>query len=235
MSRFVIVSFATLGWVFYELSGGADFVPPAAPPRADPIASAPIASVAKPTSRDITVSASSLVTKTSLVPETVLAQRHRDLAVARNSTTEPANPAPTPLAETDPAPYPQKEAPGQQGTASLFAAGLGEGGLQLASLEAGLQGGLLPDIAMPAEAHPDTRPPETTGDAAAPDDLRTIRAARVNMRQGPGTDYPIITRLLTGDKVIVVDDNGAGWLLLRTVDAPHFGWIAASLVSEKAP
>ncbi len=88
---------------------------------------------------------------------------------------------------------------------------------------------------MPAEAHPDTRPPETTEDTAAPDDLRTIRAARVNMRRGPGTDYPIITRLLTGDKVIVVDDNGAGWLLLRTADTAHFGWIAASLVSEKAP
>ena len=45
-------------------------------------------------------------------------------------------------------------------------------------------------------------------------DRRTIRASRVNMRQGPGTSYPVITRLLGGEEVIVIEDSGTGWLHL---------------------
>lgn len=33
MTRFLILSFAVLGWAFWELSGGADFEPPARPER----------------------------------------------------------------------------------------------------------------------------------------------------------------------------------------------------------
>ena len=54
------------------------------------------------------------------------------------------------------------------------------------------------------------------------------------MRQGPGTIYPVMGRLLAGDKVLVIEDSGTGWLHLRTQKGNKIGWVAASLVSKKA-
>ncbi|MDE4132893.1 SH3 domain-containing protein [Phaeobacter sp. QD34_3] len=221
MSRFVLVSFAFLGWGFYELSGGGDFTPPERP--VTEVATAPAPKSSRETQEGITVSAASLVTHTTI--ET----RHKSLVRARIEERQAA----TVLA-------PQAQDRGARdvsaaASASLFNAGLGSGGLQLASLEAGLGGGLqseAPERAAPAQTLPNV--PQAQ-DAEVDLDLRSIRASRVNMRQGPGTAYPIITRLLAGDEVIVIDDNSAGWLHLRTTDNAHFGWIAASLVSKKTP
>jgi hypothetical protein len=226
MSRFVFVSFAFLGWGFYELSGGADFTPPERPVIEVAEAHAP-----KPDRRsrdEITVSAASLVTRTTIEA------RHKDLVRARVEEQR----TPTSVASTAQA-RGADETP--SASASLFTAGLGSGGIQLASLEAGLGGGLQSDwreddAPIAAIRQPGLAEDTAAGQSpAAENDIRSIRASRVNMRQGPGTAYPIITRLLAGDEVIVIDDNGAGWLHLRTTDDEHFGWIAASLVSKKAP
>jgi hypothetical protein len=221
MSRFVFVSFAFLGWGFYELSGGADFTPPERP--VTEIAEAPTPVTNRGSQNGITVSATSLVTRT------MIEARHKDLVRARVEERQPP-PVLAPQGQDSEA---HEAAP--PASASLFTSGLRSGGLQLASLEAGLGGGVQsqsPERAAPAAA----TPASPSVQAAEVDlDLRNIRAARVNMRQGPGTAYPIITRLLAGDEVIVIDDNGAGWLHLRTPNNEHFGWIAASLVSKKTP
>jgi|29_taG_2_1085357.scaffolds.fasta_scaffold02163_2 hypothetical protein len=227
MSRFVFVSFAFLGWGFYELSGGADFTPPERP--VTEIAEAPTPVTNRGSQNGITVSATSLVTRT------MIEARHKDLVRARVEERQ----SPPVLAPQDQDGEAHEAAP--PASASLFTAGLRAGGLQLASLEAGLGGGLQSDwreddAPIAAIRQPGLAEDTAAGQSpAAENDIRSIRASRVNMRQGPGTAYPIITRLLAGDEVIVIDDNGSGWLHLRTTDDEHFGWIAASLVSKKAP
>lgn len=262
MSRFVLASFAFLGWGFYELSGGADFTPPQRPVVEKSAATDPADSPAKPATprNEITVTASSLVTRTSLD------QRHKALAQARAAGQQGLSPnqgaqetetaaakdgtaalSATSPRETDSTPGTAPSVTSRTSAARVISAGLDTGGMQLASLEEGLGGGMqlglqgLGTTQAPLAAA--TNHPPTTGTALlAPGltedpetDKRSIRAARVNMRQGPGTAYPIITRLLAGDEVIVIGDSGTGWLHLRTPDNEHFGWIAASLVSQKAP
>ena len=262
MSRFVLASFAFLGWGFYELSGGADFTPPQRPVVEKSAATAPADSPAKPatTRNEITVTASSLVTRTSLD------QRHKALAQARAAGQQGLSPnqgaqetetaaakdgtaasSATSPRETASPPGTTPSVTSRTSAARVISAGLDTGGMQLASLEEGLGGGMqlglqgLGTTQTPLAAATNQPPapgtallaPGLTEDPAT--DKRSIRAARVNMRQGPGTAYPIITRLLAGDEVIVIGDSGTGWLHLRTPDNEHFGWIAASLVSQKAP
>lgn len=65
-----------------------------------------------------------------------------------------------------------------------------------------------------------------------PVDLRTVAGTRVNMRNGPGTTYGIISRVSLGDEVEVLDDSSQGWLRLRLVSNQTVGWISTSLVSK---
>ena len=99
-------------------------------------------------------------------------------------------------------------------------------GLQLASLEGGLAAGTVQVAAVAPEAVEDA--PEDIAQ-----DIRTVRASRVNMRQGPNTTYPILSRLLAGDKVEILRDEGAGWAMLKVEKTGQVGWIATSLLSPK--
>ncbi len=63
-------------------------------------------------------------------------------------------------------------------------------------------------------------------------DIREISGTRVNMRDGPGTIYPIITKVSIGQKVEVLSDSGTGWLRLRVLPAQQVGWVSASLVRK---
>ncbi|KIC21211.1 SH3 domain-containing protein [Leisingera sp. ANG-Vp] len=208
MSRFVLVSFAFLGWGFYELSGGADFEPPKRP---EPVAEAKPAT-AQP----------ARITAASLTAQPVLTRR--------SQVQTPERPAADPaLRQRVAAGHLASAAGVLASTQTAFSGEPAPGGLQLASLD----GGLAAITATPAAA-------VETAETLQPEpevilDRRSIRASRVNMRQGPGTNYPVITRLLGGDEVIVLEDSGTGWLHLRAPDKGHVGWIAASLVSKKRP
>lgn len=63
-------------------------------------------------------------------------------------------------------------------------------------------------------------------------DLRQVTGNRVNMRNGPGTDYSIVSRLQRGDSVEVLSEPGNGWLKLRVADTGRIGWMADFLVSS---
>lgn len=63
-------------------------------------------------------------------------------------------------------------------------------------------------------------------------DLRKIRVARVNMRNGPGTHYSVLSKLMRGDQLQVLRDPGNGWVKLRVVDGGRIGWVAASLLAK---
>ena len=63
-------------------------------------------------------------------------------------------------------------------------------------------------------------------------DIRAVSGDRVNVRDGPGTNYSVVNQLVRGDKVEVLQDAGDGWVKLRPVDGGPVGWIASFLLTE---
>ncbi|MEP2716740.1 SH3 domain-containing protein [Pseudophaeobacter sp.] len=231
MSRFVIVSFAFMGWGFYEISGGRDFVAPERPVEiASSTAALPAASAGESTDkfrRSAKVRADSLVT-----PQVLQAATRRPLVEAR-TPSEP-RPAADPTHRRTVALAQIASAAGAlQTTDTAFGIAAETGTLHLDTLEGGL-------AAMTTQFAEETLALNANLTEAEPQpspesylDIREIRASRVNMRQGPGTIYPVMARLLAGDEVLIMEDNGTGWLHLRTRSGDKIGWVAASLVSKK--
>ena len=101
-----------------------------------------------------------------------------------------------------------------------------------------------PAAAAPAKSIPDpdrlfsnpVQPVPTKEVAAAlpvqekPQDLRQVSATRVNMRNGPGTGYDVLTKLVRGDRVEVLQNPGSGWVKLRVIETDRVGWMAERLL-----
>ena len=62
--------------------------------------------------------------------------------------------------------------------------------------------------------------------------VRSVTGNRVNVRGGPGTNFDVVTKLVRGDQVEVLQDPGEGWVMLRPVEGGPVGWIADFLLSE---
>ncbi len=212
MPRLIIVSFLFMAWVFYELSGGPEFVPRGLrPPKPDPQVAAvkpspapqpqaPVIAPRKPRATD---------------PDEI--SRESRIAALKASQAERAER----LAQLR----------SGLGGGLVFYPGPGEsgGGIALTSLEEGAAG--LHDAAPEPAAEPAAAP------APPPEpepDIREVTGTRVNMRDGPGTIYAVVARLSIGHKVEVLGTSGTGWLRLRTVPERQIGWVAASLVSKQA-
>lgn len=236
MSRLVIVSFAFMGWGFFELSGGRDFVAPERPQQQ--VASPPAAATpAQPTAADSKFQRSAKIRAASLVTTPVLhpasASANRPVTASRPAA-DPAHRRAVALDKIASA------GTSLQSSDTAFAPGAETGLLQMDNIQGGLvamtnrpasgtdHGGIVLNTALSAA---DPTPPAPPAESYL--DIRQIRASRVNMRQGPGTIYPVIGRLLAGDEVLVVEDSGTGWLQLRTKNGQRVGWVAASLVSKK--
>lgn len=65
-------------------------------------------------------------------------------------------------------------------------------------------------------------------------DIRKVTGRRVNMRQGPGTQFSVVSSLGSGEEVEVLQTPGNGWLKLQVVSTGRIGWMADWLVSEAA-
>ncbi len=208
--RLVIVSFAIMALVFYELSGGSDFQPPERPAVAESTAKPRTEPAPRPASEPVRVAPATLVTQTP-PPKPAVAQPAARETVAR---------APSPELQ-------QVRASLSQGL-TLVSDDAPANALSLASLELGASG-------LRAASATESVDVERTDLIAAQEaDLREIIGTRVNMRDGPGTIYPIITRLNIGQSVEVLSESGTGWLRLRTIPGRQIGWISASLVSKRS-
>lgn len=69
-----------------------------------------------------------------------------------------------------------------------------------------------------------------TSETAA--DIRVVSGSRVNVRNGPGTNYGVVDTLIRGDRVEVLDDSGSGWVRMRATDGGTVGWMADFLLTE---
>ncbi len=202
MTRVIIITFAMLGWSFYVMSGGPDFEPRGT--RAEqPIL---VASVPEPK------------------PAPAPTSRAEELVTNVATRAVPVRVEPEPLVEEDATvvlsqvvadPLSQFSAFDENG-ASFTLASLEDGAAGLLQVEAEVQDDITP----------------TTQVIEPEKDIREISGTRVNMRDGPGTIYPIIAKAKLGQRVEVLSDSGTGWLRLRLYPDQRVGWISASLVRK---
>ncbi len=212
--RFVLASFVVMGLIFYELSGGADFEPPQPPVVAERSAS--------------NRAAEPVQARAASVPQTLRSQPATQVATsaATPGTTAPARQRE--IRQTN-----AEDSRDLTGVRSSLRQGLALGsaetvqdGLTLASLELGAAGLRRADQVTPVQQAVASQP--------EPRDLREISGTRVNMRDGPGTTFPVVARLRLGDQVEVLSDSGTGWLRLRTLPERQLGWVSSSLIRKPA-
>jgi len=74
-------------------------------------------------------------------------------------------------------------------------------------------------------------PPKIPEVSQSPDQRRTeIVLASVNLREGPGMNFKIISVLKKGTKLTVLEEK-AGWLRVRLEDGKE-GWVGKAMTSE---
>ena len=180
MGKFITVTFLMLGWAFYELSGGADFVPE----RREVVMAEAAAEESAP---QVTRSASTATLISLNMPARTTAKPEPEVVseVVAGITPAVANAA----ADLD---------------------------VQEASAEEVI-------VETVAES------PEVE---EAPVDLRVVDASRVNMRQGPGTDFNVIDAYDRGTEMEVLMVDPSGWAQIRVVETGEVGWMAERLLTE---
>lgn len=175
MYKFIIVSFLALGLAFYELSGGADFVPE----QREIVAEAettPQTPIIQTVNVDVTRSnAASLI---ALNPQ---------VTTVSLETTQ------VPVATPEPA---------------------------------------VVEIAEPVVVVEEEPIAEVVEVAAAPLDIRAVAGSRVNMRQGPGTNFSVLDTLDGGTQTEVLEVNDDGWARIQVVDTGQVGWMAERLLTD---
>lgn len=207
MKRFIVLSFLFLGWGFYELSGGADFVPEV---RDGSTQVAEAATTAPDTDEATLVTRAS--TRTSeLAAPTVLTtslgggNRTDDGLIVQASLSDDVPEADIVVEEE----------------AFVFES-LVEGAPSVADI--------LPEtevtISRPEAAPTLTQEPAVSGD------IRRVAGSRVNMRSGPGTNFGVVVTLSQGADVEVFEVNSDGWARLRNVATGQEGWMAERLLSD---
>lgn len=204
MMRLIVVTFAALGWSFYVMSGGPDFEPRGTR-DAQPVQVASVAEAAK--KPEHVQPAQELVTNVAVRAPLVRQQ------------PQPASQDPAVIAAVQ-----ENQTP----ITGLSAFANQGANFTLASLEDGAAGLRQAETEVLNDAPP---APEVF---EVEKDIREISGTRVNLRDGPGTIYPIIGKTTIGQKVEVLGESGTGWLRLRVVSAQQVGWISASLVRKTA-
>jgi uncharacterized protein YgiM (DUF1202 family) len=61
-------------------------------------------------------------------------------------------------------------------------------------------------------------------------DLREVIAERVNVREGPGTDYAVMDKLTQGTQAEVLETDASGWARVRVIDTGLLGWVSAEFL-----
>lgn len=216
MKRFILLSFVFMGWAFYEMSGGADF-------DGGEIRTARLAAI-EAAEAEKKQKAAARAPKPTVVAEapkvfvdTDPPLRSDVTRVSLNLTTlaaeqRPAQTIAAAAAATQPVTVDTSVVP--QNVASVTSS---------ADTPA-----IIPSLINPNDGITTNAP---TPSVVSYDDIRTVSGNRVNVRGGPGTDFGIVTKLVRGDAVKVVEDNGDGWVRLEPLDGGPSGWMADFLLA----
>lgn len=218
MKRFILLSFGFLGWAFYELSGGDEFESASA--RVARLAPAPEVTVSQvdeaAPKETVTLAAAETVIDTD-PPESGEVSR-----VSLNLTT--LQDAQEEVAET------AAEVAGSPTIVDPETGVAVNTGLTLASADTPA---IIPSLIAPNNTSAATvQTASLQGNANGSADIRTVSGNRVNVRGGPGTDFGIVGKLVRGDAVEILQDDGNGWVLMRSVETGDQGWLADFLLNS---
>lgn len=215
MKRFILLSFGFLGWAFYEMSGGDEFESASA--RVARLAPAPEVTVSQvdqaPTQETETVVATVIDTDPPLTTEVSRVSLNlTTLQDAQEAVAAPVTETVPTTANVDP----------ETGVAINT-------GLTLASADTPA---IIPSLIAPNDTGAATvQTASLQADTQSSTDIRTVSGNRVNVRGGPGTNFDVVGRLVRGDAVEIIEDNGNGWVLMRAVDTGAQGWLADFLLN----
>lgn len=232
MWRFIFVTFAFLGFAFWEMSGGADYAPRDISIQAQANAAEPETTVAdaqpaepaepvepevidlpeqdKPERFQITLASLSDMSEAGSAQETARTERVEDKARFLTESSDEDNAV---LAALD-----------EGGAAADEVKKHWPGAIELFEHQASQA-----ELRKQAEAAARTaRSGMTSGD------IRYVTATSANMRGGPGTDFARVGNLAEGVEVAVLGTAANGWLELEVLDTGETGWMADWLVSAPA-
>lgn len=218
MVRLIMVSFAFLAFVFYEMSGGADFDPDATrlarieiPPKVeqDTLDRAADAETELQLPDNVTRVALNLTQVDSVVPTPAPEPQEVDVPQATNVTQaekiqEAVETAYEGVSEEEP---------------TLILPSLITDRTVIEPQPQQIEETIAASLPTPAQSF----------DGA---DLREVTGNSVNVRGGPGTEYDVVNRLGRGDLVEVLQESGDGWVRMRPVEGGTEGWMAAFLLTE---
>ncbi|WP_372992736.1 SH3 domain-containing protein [Sulfitobacter sp.] len=207
MTRFILLTFGFLGWTYYEMSGGADFEPTRPQMEANASETETVVAQTAPAAVEAPVKVAPAQKVAKVVPADTTppgfsGSSASDYVVRASMTVDNAQ------AATQVAPV--KYVPVKFGS----------------STSSTDTPAIIPSLIVPN----DTGANIIT--SSATDDIRSVSGNRVNVRGGPGTDFGVVTRLVRGDAVEVIEDLGNGWVQMRAVDDGRVGWIADFLLTS---
>lgn len=210
VKKFILLTFGFLGFAFYQMSGGADFEPASARIAATQSAEAPRVDVkeipAAPKPEPILIADAA----PKIAPTAAETQVTR---VALNLTSRSDVAAAATIATTTQASVPENVTPQSTGTV-------------VASLDTPA---IIPSLILPNDSGVAVDEPTLT---RAVYDVRQVTGNRVNVRGGPGTNFGVVTQLLRGDAVEILEDNGDGWVRMRPTSGGPEGWMADFLLTS---
>ncbi|NNK16990.1 MAG: SH3 domain-containing protein [Sulfitobacter sp.] len=211
MKKFIFLSFGFLAFAFYEMSGGAEFDPEAIKmARIDALeAQEPVVAETEVKSAPVIVAKAPKVFVDTDPPKTNAVTR-----VALNLTSIDD--------------LPQANAPRasevNESVQPVTVAVPRNVGTVISSADTPA---IIPSLIAPSDGITTTSAVVTSYE-----DIRTVSGNRVNVRGGPGTDFGVVARLVRGDEVKVLEDNGDGWVRFETVDGGTGGWMADFLLID---
>lgn len=170
MNRFVLVALLVMAWGYWELSGGAGFVPEQGLAGAE-------ATVTR-------ADTSELESLPAAAPEAVIAIPPENIATL-------TGPAPDAAAD---------------------------------AVDAAVQEAAAVPAAEPAA--PEPAAPAAEGGA----DLRVVTGDRVNLREGPGTDFGAIDQLASGTIAEVIETGADGWVRVQVQGTSLSGWMSSDFL-----
>ena len=229
MKRFIFLTFGFMGWAFYEMSGGADFVPAGPQMASAEAAEAALIASAPPSSNLVTATAANAARKAES-PITPFAERTpardatatrvalnlttlSDLPQANDGMVQKAVATPADRAGAKVVKAKAVSAPAPKVEKAAYTTTSANAPTVIPSLIDGADSG-------------------ATFVSTTQADIREVNGTRVNVRGGPGTNFGVVGKLGKGDAVEVIEDNGAGWVRFRSVDGSESGWMADFLLSN---
>ncbi|MFK7938573.1 MAG: SH3 domain-containing protein [Roseovarius sp.] len=233
------ITFAFLGWSFYQMSGGSEYAPSdnsiqARVGTAD--AQAPKVQVARLDDQASSDDDSGVVTRSvsSLADLDLSGENRVVVTLAAVDATDIPEPARSEAVALD------IEAAVAEANAEIAAAEVasaavtsGEDQPVADSVLTGFVGEQVFSLETYVMQQDSSYTPTTQGSlqGSVDGDIRRVSGNSVNMRAGPGTDYQKVGNLTKGTQIAVLEEPGNGWVMLEVVSTGETGWMADWLLT----